>query len=82
MDLELEFEDKVIMRSKKQPKKLFGSTIDAICTRSDPGNPKRTQILLIKNRDTFYLPNGFKAYENERAEIACIRGLCNLFSLS
>ena len=66
----------------KYSKKLFDSTIDAICSRRDPLDPSRMQILLIKNKDTFYLPNGFKSYKNEKPEIACVRGLCNIFSLS
>lgn len=61
-------------------KREFVATVDTICTRL--GQDGRTQILLIKNRDSFYLPNGFKAYDGEKLELACIRGLCNIFSLS
>lgn len=83
MDLELELEAQIQSKNRdRRYKKEFASTIDAICTRVNPLDQRRTQILLIKNRDSFYLPNGFKSYENEKPELACIRGLNNLFSLS
>ena len=81
MDLEIEFEEQIDRKNRDRwHKRDFEATIDTICTKL--GQDGRTQILLIKNRDSFYLPNGFKAHEGEKPELACIRGLCNIFSLS
>ena len=81
MDLEFEYEQEIERKNRDRfYKREFEATIDTICTRL--GHDGRTQILLIKNRDSFYLPNGFRAYEGEKPELACIRGLCNIFSLS
>jgi hypothetical protein len=81
-DLALEWENKPLRNQRpRSAKRQFAATIDGVCTRSNPEDQSRTQILLIKNRDSFYLPNDFKAYVGEKAEVAFVRGLCNIFSL-